>query len=193
MSKNPCAGIKSIQYEVQPREPLSDIQMETVRSCCISLREKAIIETLYSTGCRVSELARLKKEDIDFNTREVHLFGKGKKHRTSYLNARAEVALRDYLEKREGDSEYVFISMKKPYSNIKKASVERIVKNIGERSKIKLYPHRIRHTTATDALDHGMPITELQAMLGHESTDTTMIYAKIQKSNVQHDHHRCII
>ena len=192
--KKPMLPIAPIKFEQVPREPFSDVQMENIRKACRSDRDKAIIETLYATGCRVSELVGLKLSDIDFQNREVKLFGKGKKHRVSYLNARAEVAIENYLKSRKGDSEYLFLSTRKPYDHIKKEAVERIVRNIGSRAEInKVFPHRIRHTTATDALDHGMPVTEVQAMLGHEKLDTTMIYAKVRQSNVQYDHRKCVI
>ena len=191
---NPCAAISSIKYEEKPREPFSDMDMERIRDACRTDREKAIIETFYATGCRVSELRNLKKSDVDLITREVRLFGKGRKHRISYLNARAELAIKKYLKTRDDDSDYLFVRDRKPYDQLSNAGVEKILKKIGSRCGIeKVFPHRIRHTTATDALAHGMPITELQSLLGHNKLDTTMIYAKISQGNVQHDHKKYII
>lgn len=195
ISKNPCKLIKPIKYETKPREPLTGIEMEMVRDACETHREKAIVELLYSTGCRVSELARLRKEDIDFVTGEVHLYGKGRKHRISYLNARAQYALKKYYFLRNDDSPGVIISNRRPYQSLAKPSIEAIVRRIGERSGIgrPLYPHLIRHTTATDALDRGMNVAELQSLLGHEKLDTTMIYAKVSGENVRHNHKKYIV
>ena len=194
IAKNPCLQIQTIKCEQKPREPFTDTQMEEIRESCVTDRDKAVVEMLYSTGCRVSELSNLKISDIDFKTREVKLFGKGKKHRTSYLNARAEVALLKYLENRKGDSEYVFIASKKPYNRLGKITIEKNVRDIGVRAGIdKVIPHRFRHTTATDALNRGMSVAELQSILGHEKLDTTMIYAKLSGSSVSYSHHKCII
>ncbi|MCD8076811.1 MAG: tyrosine-type recombinase/integrase [Lachnospiraceae bacterium] len=193
--QNPCDRIRPIKYEAKPREPLNGIELELVRDACRNYREKAIVETLYSTGCRVSESIILKKSDVDFQTKEVHLFGKGSKHRTSYINARAEVAIRKYLLSRSDDCDALFVTVRKPYRPLSKGAMEKIVHDIGIRSAIgrPLYPHLIRHTTATDALSRGMNVAELQKILGHEKLDTTMIYAEIQQDDVKYSHKKCIV
>lgn len=195
ITQNPCRQIRPIKYESKLREPLTGIEMELIRDACRTYREKAIIELFYSTGCRVSELVTLNKDDIDFRKGEVHLFGKGNKHRLSYINAKAEVALKKYLFTRKDDNEALFVSERKPYNRIKKTGVEKIVREIGERSEIgrRVYPHLIRHTTATDALERGMNVAEVQKILGHEKLDTTMIYAKVCQENVKYDHKRFIV
>lgn len=195
IQKNPCNQIQPIKYEKKPREPLTDIELELVREACKSVREKAIIELFYSTGCRVSEMVNLNKEDIDFKTGEVFLFGKGNKHRISYLNAKSEVYVKKYLHMRKDNDCALFVSERKPYKRLSKTGIERIVRVIGERSDIErpLYPHLIRHTTATDALKRGMNITELQAILGHQKLDTTMIYAKVSQDNVKYSHRKYIV
>lgn len=195
ISSNPCKKIKPIKYEVKEREPLSDIELELVRDACADIREKAIVETLYSTGCRVSELERLKLSDIDFQTKEVHLFGKGSKHRTSYMNAKMEVMLKKYLETREDNEDHLFVALRKPHKPINKRSIEQIISRIGKRSGIgrPVYPHLIRHTTATDGLNRGMNVAEVQKILGHAKLDTTMIYAKISHDSVKFNHRRCIV
>ena len=169
--------------------------MELVRDACKTYREKAIIETLYSTGCRVTELARLKKTDVDFQKGEVYLFGKGNKHRISYLNAKAEVALKKYLFSRTDNDPALFVSDRNPYHGIQKTTIEQIVKKIGQCSGIgrRVFPHLIRHTTATDALERGMNVTELQKILGHEKLNTTMIYAKVCQENVKYSHRRYVV
>lgn len=195
MKLNPCRQISPIRYEEKPREPLNGIEMELVRYACENQRERAIIETFYSTGCRVTELSNLNICDIDFNTGEVHLFGKGKKHRTSYVNAKSEVALKKYLETRNDSNVALFVSQRKPHQRLKKNAIESIVRQIGERSGInrRLFPHLIRHTTATDAIDRGMDATELQKLLGHADLETTMIYAKISQENVKRSHKKYIV
>ena len=193
--KNPCGRIKAIKFETKIREPLSGIEMEMVRAACQTPREQAIIETLYSTGCRVSELVGLSRADVDFKKGEVHLFGKGAKHRTSYINSRCEVTLKKYLFSRADDNPALFVSDRKPHDRLHKTGVERIVREIGERSEIgrRVYPHLIRHTTATDALEHGMNLQEVQMLLGHEKMDTTLIYTKICQDNIKYNHKRYIV
>lgn len=195
ISKNPCKQIHPIKYEAKIREPLTGVEMELIRDACQTRREKAIIETFYSTGCRVSELAILKKTDVDFRKGEVHLFGKGSKHRISYINAKAEVALKKYLFSRSDDCPALFVTDRSPVRALKKEGIESIVRKIGERSGIerRVYPHLIRHTTATDALERGMNVAEVQKILGHEKLDTTMIYAKVCQDNVKYDHKRYIV
>lgn len=195
VTHNPCAGINKIKYEEKPRVPLTGIELERMRYACQNLQERAILEVLYSTGCRVSELCRLTISDINFQTKEVRLFGKGKKHRISYLNAKAEVAVRMYLENRDDQNAALFVSRRKPHDALKIARIRQTIQEIRERAGIErsVYPHLIRHTTATDALDHGMPVQELQTLLGHEKIDTTLIYAKVSNSNVKYSHQRCIV
>ncbi|MEY8509787.1 site-specific tyrosine recombinase/integron integrase [Lachnospiraceae bacterium 42-17] len=195
ISKNPCKQIQPIRFEEKPREPLSDIELELVRYGCKTYRDKAIIELFYSTGCRVSEMVNLNKGDIDFDTGEVHLFGKGSKHRISYVNAKAEVALKRYLAARKDNNQALIVSERAPYQRLSKTGIERAIRIIGEHSKIgrNLYPHLIRHTTATDALNRGMNVTEVQKILGHEKLDTTMIYAKVSQENVRYNHKRYIV
>lgn len=192
---NPCRQISPIRYEKKLREPLSGVEMELVRYACQSQRERAIIEILYSTGCRVTELSNLNRSDVDFSNGEVHLFGKGKKHRISYMNAKSEVALKKYLETRTDLNDSLFVSQKSPYGRLKKNAIELIVRKVGERAGIerRLFPHLIRHTTATDAIDRGMDVTELQKILGHADLETTMIYAKISQENVKRSHKKYIV
>ena len=192
---NPCSQIRPIKYESKPREPLTGIELELVRDACRTYREKAIIEVFYSTGCRVSEMVNLSKSDVDFVKGEVKLFGKGAKHRISYINARAEVSLKKYLFSRRDENPALFVSDRNPHDRLKKTAIEKVVREIGERSGIgrRVFPHIIRHTTATDALERGMNIAEVQKILGHEKMDTTMIYAKVCQENVKHDHKRYIV
>lgn len=192
---NPCSQIHPIRYESKIREPLTGIELELLRDACRTYREKAIIEVFYSTGCRVSEMVNLSKSDVDFVKGEVKLFGKGAKHRISYINARAEVSLKKYLFSRRDENPALFVSDRNPHDRLKKTAIEKVVREIGERSGIgrRVFPHLIRHTTATDALERGMNVAEVQKILGHEKLDTTMIYAKVCQENVKHDHKRYIV
>ena len=192
---NPCKKIKHIKFPEKPREPLTGYELEQVRDACINLREKAMIEFFYSTGCRVSEMVRLNKSDIDFDNGEVYLLGKGNKYRTSYLNAKAYYYLEKYLSSRSDNENALFVTMRKPYRRITKAGIECNLHNIGERANIdrNLFPHLIRHTTATDALSHGMDISNLKEILGHSKIDTTLIYAKISKDSTKYNHKKYIV
>lgn len=195
---NPCASIKPIKFEEKPREPLSNMELEIVRDACENYRDKAMIELFYSTGCRLSEMVNLKISDIDFTSKEVHLFGKGSKHRTSYLNAKAEYMLKKYFElerPKESISDSVFVIFRKPYNGMQKGSIYARVKAIQKRSGIErsLFPHLLRHTMATTALNRGMNVAEVKEILGHEKLDTTMIYAKISHDSVKFNHKRYIV
>lgn len=195
IGSNPCRNIKAIKYERAQRKPLSGMEMEKLRNSCVTVRDKAMIEVLYSTGCRVTELERLDITDVDFEKKEVYLFGKGDKHRTSYLNVRAELALKNYLETREDENPALFVSERAPHGRLKKPAIEKRVRQLGQMSKIgrRVYPHLIRHTTATDGLDRGMPIEEVQQILGHVNISTTMVYAQVSRTNVKRNHCRCIV
>lgn len=194
---NPSKNISAIKYEERPREALTQIELEYLRKACVSVKEKAIIEFLYSTGCRVSELTNVKRDDVNWNDKSVHLFGKGKKHRVSFINAKAEITLKEYLDSRNDDCEYLLVTSRKPYRQMHKDGVEKIVRNISNRASEltgkRITPHILRHTTATTALRNGMPIADISKLLGHEKIDTTMIYAKSSLSDVQAGHKKYII
>lgn len=158
-------------------------------------RELAILEMLYSTGCRVSELTGIKLSDIDWNCHSVSLLGKGKKYRTSYLNAKAEIAIRSYLSHRSHTSAYLFCN-DRGGGKMKKTNIERMIRIIRNRAGMgdrRITSHTFRHTTATQALQSGMPITDIQVLLGHASVNTTMIYAHTSREAVQAGHKRCIV
>lgn len=195
LTKNPTKSVKPIKYESKPRQALTQLELEYLRIACQTDRERAMVEFLYSTGCRISELSNVKISDIDWKTKQVTLFGKGKKYRTSYLNAKAEVFLKKYLESRRGDSEYLFTSAKKPYGQIHKAGLERIIRIISDRSRMEknVTPHILRHTTATLALNNGMPVADISKLLGHSNISTTMIYAHTSLESVQNGHKKCVI
>lgn len=194
--KNPAINIPPIKYERKHKKAMTQLDLEKVRSACKTKREKAIVEMLYSTGCRVTELERLNISDVNFETKEVFLFGKGDKHRTSYLNAKAEVALKDYLNERNDTNPALIVYDRKPYTRLKKSGIELIVKKILERTSgvsTHVTPHVFRHTTATTALDRGMNIVDVSKLLGHRKVETTMEYITTNSESVKNDHHNYIV
>ena len=195
ISKNPCRTVKPIKYVTKEREPLTDIELEQVRDSCSDVREAAIVETLYSTGCRISELSQIKKSDVDFTDGSVIVLGKGNKFRKTFLNARATLMLSKYIHMRSDDCEYLFVTARRPYRQIQTTSYERMIKRLGERANLDrpLSPHILRHTFATNLLKRGASIEDVQKLLGHTNPSTTLIYTKIDTSSIRRDHERYII
>lgn len=195
IQRDPSRSVKSIKTEVKERQALTQLELEHLRIACNTPREKAMLEFMYSTGCRVSELCNVKITDVDFKENTVHLYGKGRKHRTSFINARCEVALNEYLKCRKGESEYLFVSDRAPHNNVTKDTVERVVRDLSSRSGLgkNVTPHVLRHTTATQAVNNGMAIEDVSKLLGHANVATTMIYAKVSQSKVHASHQRCVI
>lgn len=194
---NPMRTIPAIKYEKKPRINLTQLELEYLRQSCQTPRERAIIEFLFSTGCRVSELSGVKMSDIDWTARTVHLFGKGSKHRTSFINAKCEITLKAYLKTRSDNCEYLFVTERKPYRQLKKDALEKIVRKVSSRTSSEMQkhvtPHILRHTTATLALQNGMPIADISKLLGHEKIDTTMIYAHTCMESVQAGHRKYVV
>ena len=194
--KNPAINISPIKYERKHKKPMSQLDLEKVRLACKTNREKAIVEMLYSTGCRVSELEHLNISDVNFETKEVMLFGKGNKHRVSYLNAKAEVTLKNYLKERTDNDEALFVYDRKPYSRLKKSGIELIIKNIVNRTNgvdVHVTPHVFRHSTATHSLNHGMNVVEVSKLLGHESIETTMQYISTSSDSIKNNYQKYVI
>lgn len=195
ISRDPGRAVKPIKCEIKERQALTQVELEYLRLACRTLRDKAMIEFMYSTGCRVSEMIAVRKSDVDFKGNTVHLIGKGKKHRTSFINAKCEVALGEYLKSRNDTSEYLFVSERAPHDRLKKCAVERVLRKLSDESQLgkRITPHILRHTTATQAVNNGMKIEEVSKLLGHASVATTMIYAKVSRDNVQTQHTKCVI
>lgn len=195
LTKNPARTIKAIKTEYKERQALSQLELEYLRMACKTVRDKAVLEFLYSTGCRVSELINVTKDDVNWNNNTVHLFGKGRKHRTSYLNAKALVALKAYLDSRKDKDPHLFVSLRAPYHPIRKEAVEEMFRKLSKSSGLSkiVTPHIIRHTTATQAVNSGMPIEDVSKLLGHASISTTMIYAKPAANKIHAEHTRCVI
>lgn len=189
--KNPTAGLEPIKVEKKIKQPFSDEELEKLRRICDQERDLALIEFLYSTGVRVSELVALNRRDIDFYGKNVVVYGKGSKERETYLNAASCLHLKAYLDSRTDDNEALFVSERVPHARITVAGVEKILRRIGKDAGVaKVHPHRFRRTMATNVLKKGMPLEEVRELLGHTKLDTTMIYCTISKDNVKHSHQR---
>lgn len=186
--KDPTVRLKNIKVDVKSlRDHFTVEELEIVRNACIDIREKVIIEFLYSTGCRVSEVLETKITDLNWNENSLTVHGKGDKYRLVYFSVKCKIYLLEYIEKRNGNSEYLIIGERKPYQPLTKAGLEKIVKRIAIRTNIKksIYPHIFRHTFATLALQRGMDITIIQQLLGHTEINTTQIYAKTNTKQLQ--------
>ena len=164
-----------------------------MRDECGNLRDLAIIDMLASTGMRVGELVRLNRADIDFEGRECVVLGKGSKERPVYFDARTKIHLQNYLLSRSDDNPALFVSLQSPHNRLKVSGVEIRMRNLGRRLNIpKVHPHKFRRTLATKAIDKGMPIEQVQQLLGHAKIDTTMQYAMVNQANVKIAHRKYI-
>lgn len=191
ISKNPASALDPIKSEKRIKKPLSDIELEKIRRKCETERDLALIEFLYSTGVRVSELTALNRQDINFDSMDVIVYGKGSKERETYLTAASCMHLKEYLDSRTDDNEALFVSTKAPHERLTVSGVEEILRRLGRKTGIeKVHPHRFRRTMATNILNKGMPIEEVKELLGHVKLDTTMIYCQISKENVRHSHRK---
>lgn len=194
LTKNPGKTINVIKTEEKPVEALTPLELEYIRSACMTIREKAIIDFLYSTGCRVSELCHLKKHEIDWDKKKVYINnGKGGKSRYTYINPECEISLRAYLASRSDHNEYVFTRVRGDFPEplSRKAVQEclkKIVRRVQDKVHCKVTPHTLRRTAATIALHNGMPVEQVQNFLGHANIRTTMFYAKVNAEDVQNSH-----
>ena len=186
--KDPCAAVNKIRADKIIKNPYSDEEMELMREAAKNLREKAIIEVLYSTGMRIGELEKLNKDDIDFVNGKAIVFGKGAKEREVYFNVKAQLALKKYLENRNDTNEALFVGLQSPYNRLKVSTYEKILRELGDRCGVHCHPHRFRRTCATILLNKGMPIQEVSKVLGHAKLETTMIYCEIDQQSVATNH-----
>jgi len=191
--KNPVRRIRKLKIAQMVKETYSDESMERLRDYCESPRDLAIIDLLSSTGMRVGELVKLNRNDIDFVNRECIVFGKGDKERSVYFDAKTKLHIQDYLSKRTDDNPALFVSVFKPYNRLQITGVEIRLRNLGKRLNIpRVHPHKFRRTLATKAIDKGMPIEQVQHLLGHQKIDTTLQYAMINQHNVKISHKKYI-
>lgn len=191
--KNPVRRIHRVKTGHVVKEVLSDESLEILRDNCDEVRDLAMIELLISTGVRVGELVNLNIDDINFYERECVVFGKGESERIVYFDARTKIHLMQYLEERTDDNPALFVSFKKPNKRLGINGVETRLRLLGQKSNIsRVHPHKFRRTMATLAIDKGMPIEQVQRLLGHVQIDTTMQYAMVNQNNVKIAHRRFI-
>ena len=191
--KSPVRRIHRVKTGTVIKETYSDEALETMRDNCTELRDLAMIDLLASTGMRVGEMVLLNREDINFAERECVVFGKGDKERLVYFDARTKIHLQNYLAGRSDSDPALFVTLRSPYKRLKIGGVEARLREIGKRLNIpKVHPHKFRRTLATMAIDKGMPIEQLQQLLGHQRIDTTLKYAMVKQSNVKLAHRKYI-
>lgn len=191
--KSPVRRIHKVKALSSIKETYSDESLESMRDNCVTIRDLAIIDMLASTGMRVGEMVLLNREDINFQERECIVLGKGGKERPVYFDARTKLHLQQYLDSRIDDEPALFVSLKAPYKRLKIGGIEVRIRELGRRLGIKkAHPHKFRRTLATTVIDKGMPIEQLQILLGHARIDTTLMYAKVKQSNVKLAHRKYI-
>lgn len=189
--RNPCASVEYIKHQAPERIPLTPYELEELRWVCRTVREKALVDLLYSSGVRASECSAANLSDIDWEARSIVIrHGKGDKRRTVYFNAESELSLRKYLETRQDDCEALFVTIRRPHHRLGIRSIETEIGKIGRRCENHVFPHKLRHTFATAGLRGGMPLDKLQALMGHAKPETTLIYAKQDQADLQREHSR---
>ena len=187
--KSPVRRIHKIKTMKQVKETYSDEALEKLRDNCKTIRDLALIDMLASTGMRVGELVKLNRVDVDFVNRECVVLGKGSKERVVYFDARTKLHLQNYLNSRTDNNEALFVSLLEPHNRLEIAGVEIMLRKLGRSLEInKVHPHKFRRTLATRAIDKGMPIEQVQKLLGHQKIDTTMEYAIVDQQNVKNSH-----
>lgn len=191
--KSPVRRIHKVKTGKTIKETYSDEELELMRDKCTESRDIAMIDMLSSTGMRVGEMVLLNRDDINFEERECVVFGKGDKERIVYFDARTKMHLKAYLEQRSDDNPALFVSLAAPYKRMEIGGIEVRLRKLGNRLGIhKVHPHKFRRTMATMAIDKGMPIEQLQQLLGHQRIDTTLQYAMVKQSNVKISHRKYI-
>lgn len=194
IKRNPMDRIGTVKVEQRVVQTLTDEEQEVIRAACSNERERAIIDLLSSSGMRVSELCNLNIEDVNFETGEVRVMGKGNKERICFLNGRAKVHLKWYIESRTDNHPALFVNAKEPHNRITRSGIEFILRNIAKRSKIptiKLYPHKYRSTLATNMINKGANAEHVQGILGHSNVNTTLqCYCKVDKQTYKNAHKR---
>lgn len=189
--KSPMKRIHKIKTKTVVKNVISDEGIEKLRDNCHSKRDLAIIDLLYSTGIRVGELVNLNIDDIDLDGRECVVYGKGDKERRVYFDAKAKVHIEDYINSRVDKNKALFVTLDAPHERLKISGVEIRLRQLGRRLQLeKIHPHKFRRSMATRAIDKGMPIEQVQKILGHSQIDTTMQYAMVNQTNVKTSHQK---
>ena len=191
--KSPVRRIHKVKTAKVIKETYTDEALEQMRDKCGSMRDLAMIDLLASSGMRVGEMVALNRDDINFNDRECVVFGKGNKERLVYFDARTKIHLQNYLDSRTDENPALIVTLRAPYNRLQIGGVELRLRQLGRRLSIpKVHPHKFRRTLATSAIDKGMPIEQVQQLLGHQSIDTTLQYAMVNQNNVKESHRKYI-
>lgn len=191
--KSPIRRIHRIKTPTTVKEVLTDENLEKLRDECENIRDLSLIELLISTGMRVGELVNLNISNLDFEDRSCIVLGKGNKEREVYFDAKTKLHLKEYISKRNDTNDALFVSLREPHQRLSISGIELIVRNLGVNTNInKVHPHKFRRTLATMAIDKGMPVEQVQKLLGHVKIETTMHYAMVNQSNVKISHRRYI-
>ena len=191
--KSPVRRIHKVKTTRRVKETLTDENLEKLRDTCSNVRDLAILELLISTGMRVGELTRLNISDMNFQERSCIVLGKGNSEREVYFSSKSKMYIKKYLETRTDNNEALFVSLIKPYNRLGISEIEILIRNLGKEANInKVHPHKFRRTMATMAIDKGMPIEQVQKLLGHIKIDTTMEYAMVNQNNVKNSYRKYI-
>lgn len=191
--KSPVRRIHKVKATQTVKETYTDEELEEMRDACVEIRDLAMVDFLASTGVRVGELVNLDRVDVDMQERSCVVLGKGGKEREVYFDARTKIHLQNYLNSRTDNNPALFVSLLRPYDRLKISGVEIRLRELGKRINIKkIHPHKFRRTMATKAIDKGMPIEQVQVLLGHRKIDTTLQYAMVNQNNVRNSHKRFI-
>ena len=191
--KSPVRRIHKVKTAKLVKDTYTDETLELMRDNCDSLRDLAIVDLLASSGMRIGEMVALNRDDINFTERECVVFGKGNRERLVYFDARTKIHLQNYLDSRTDSSPALFVTLRAPYKRIQIGGIELRLRELGRRLSIpKVHPHKFRRTLATSAIDKGMPIEQVQQLLGHQKIDTTMHYAMVKQQNVKLAHRKFI-
>ena len=191
--KSPVRRIHKVKATQTVKETYTDEELEEMRDACVEIRDLAMVDFLASTGVRVGELVNLDRVDIDMQERSCVVLGKGGKEREVYFDARTKIHLQNYLNSRIDNNPALFVSLLRPYDRLKISGVEIRLRELGKRINIKkIHPHKFRRTMATKAIDKGMPIEQVQVLLGHRKIDTTLQYAMVNQNNVRNSHKKFI-
>lgn len=181
--------VEEIKVETIIKKPFSDEEREKLLRECDTIRDKAMVEFLYSTAVRVSELSRINREDVQFASRDLVVYGKGGKERRVYINEKTNLYLKEYLQGRTDTDPALFVSLKGGHERLSKSGIEDIIRRIGKRANVeKAHPHRFRRTALTNALNRGMPLQEAMILAGHSKPETTMRYCTVDQEAVQYHH-----
>ena len=193
INRNSSRKVHKIKYEKTVKKPFTDVEIERIRDSCATKRDKALIDLMISTGCRVGEIVRMDISDLNMENREILVYGKGNKERIVYFDAKTKLHIDSYLKSRNDEKTALFVTSRYPYNRLSKNVIESIVRDISNNAGVENgHPHRFRRTFATNLINRGMPIEQVQILLGHTKLETTTIYTRVQQESVKMNHNRLV-